>query len=373
MSDFTDLTGEEFENAHGSSSPSFITSFADFMSRQFNDGEEIAFHAYRGEIVLIQSVTNHGKTSLCRNAALALATGGEFAPVVCKGKSRKVLLLNLEGSGGRFQADLEVMTRDFTSSEIELLRANFFPTHAPVIDDELLSLSRHMDKLEKDARKHDVDVIIIDTASAAFSIRNENDNAEVANNVMKQLRNLARKLNCVVVVVHHIGKSRSEEGNSREPAHRARGASAWGDFATSIFNLEASPEDKSRVRLTCAKRKDGDNYAVMMKLSQDKRWFAMTEDKPPIITTSYEKTVQSIARETTTAEAIKAGHQLGIAERTTSQNLKDAVKKGQLRKVKHGVYAPIETAATVFSIENRRIAEVPNNSTDTINDIPQAA
>ncbi|HVF51804.1 MAG TPA: AAA family ATPase [Pyrinomonadaceae bacterium] len=373
MSDFRDLTGEEFNNTDGTSSRSFITSFADFMSRQFNDGEEIAFHAYRGEIVLVQSVTNHGKSTLCRNAGLALATGGEFAPIVSKGKPRKVLLLNLEGSGGRFQTDLAVMTRDFTSSEIELVRANFLPTHAPVIDDELLSLSRHMDVLEQDARKYSVDAIIIDTASAAFSIHNENDNSEVANSVMKRLLTLARKLNCVVVVVHHIGKSRSEEGNSREPAHKARGASAWGDFATSIFNIEASPEDRSRIQLTCAKRKDGDNYTAIMKLSQDKRSFTMTEEKPPIFTTSYEKTVQSITRETKTTEAIEIGKRLGIAERTTAQNLKVAVKDGRLKRVKHGVYAPLETAATASSIEKRRIAEVPNNVIDITSNVMRAA
>jgi RecA-family ATPase len=167
---------------------------------------------------------------------------GLFYPLVERGTPRRVLLLNLEGSGSRFQSDLRVMTRDF--SEIELTTQNFFPTHAPVIGDEPLSLSRHMKLMEAHARRVKSDDIIIDTASAAFSLRNENDNSEVANSVMKPLVKLARRLNCLVILIHHIGKAKLEEGSTREQAHRGRGASAWGDFSTSIFNLEADAKDK---------------------------------------------------------------------------------------------------------------------------------
>lgn len=121
-----------------------LTSFADFMRVNFDGGDEIAFHARRGEVVLIQNVTNHGKSTLIRNAALALATGGEFQPVVAGGEPGRVLLLNFEGSAGWFQNGLRVMTRDFTTRELELLGRNLPPTHAPLLDGEPLSLSRHV-------------------------------------------------------------------------------------------------------------------------------------------------------------------------------------------------------------------------------------
>ncbi|HEX7999609.1 MAG TPA: hypothetical protein VF528_14575 [Pyrinomonadaceae bacterium] len=79
--------------------PQIITSFSELMNKGFADGEEIAFHACRGELVLLQSVTNHCKSTLTRNAALALSTGGQFLSVVKSGTPRRVLLLNLEDSG----------------------------------------------------------------------------------------------------------------------------------------------------------------------------------------------------------------------------------------------------------------------------------
>ncbi len=172
-----------------------------------------------------------------------------------------------------------VMTRDFDADSEQLLDQNFFPTHAPALEGEPLSLSRHLRVLEAKVRgMGGVDELIIDTASAAFALRNENDNSEVANFVMKPLVRLARKLNCVLVLVHHVGKAKAEEGTSREQAHRGRGASAWGDFSTSIFNLDADPHDKDRVTLTCGKRKNGGNYETVLRLDRDRRWFKVTDD-----------------------------------------------------------------------------------------------
>lgn len=270
---------EECVLADGGSRPSLLVSFADFMRADFDDGEVIAFHARSGEVVLVQSVTNHGKSTLVRTAAVTLATGGELQPVVGRGAPRRVMLLNFEGSAGWFQSDLRVMTRDFTGAEFELLKANLFPTPAPMLDGEPLSLPRHMRALENAIRRAGgADVLILDTASAAFYLRNENDNAEVANSVMKPLVKLARRLNCLIVLVHHVGKAKAEEGATREQAHRGRGASAWGDFSSAIFNLDADPHDQDRVTLTCAKRKDGAGYERVLRLDRGRRWFVATDE-----------------------------------------------------------------------------------------------
>jgi hypothetical protein len=222
-----------------------------------------------------------------------------------------VLLLNFEGSAGWFQSDLHVMTRDFTGEEIELLRRNFLPTHAPLLQGEPLSLSRHMRVLESAVRRvGGVDVLIIDTASAAFSLRNENDNAEVANFVMKPLMKLARRLNCLVVLIHHVGKAKAEEGAAREQAHRGRGASAWADFSTSIFNLDADPHDKERVTVTCGKRKNGGDYERVLRLDRQRRWFKATDETPAKPVTNDDLVLEAMqaigSREMQTAEIIKA-------------------------------------------------------------------
>lgn len=320
------------------------------MNESFNDGEEIAFHALRGELVLVQSVTNHGKSTLIRNTALALASGREFLPVV-HSKPRKVLLLNLEGAAVRFQSDLRIMIRDLTECEVELVRKNFFPAHAPTLAQEPLSLSQHMKLLETALRRSGgVDAVIIDTVSAAFTIRNENDNAEVSNTVMKPLANMARKFNCLVILVHHIGKARSEEGSTREQAHRGRGASAWGDFSTSIFNLDADPNDQGRVMITCGKRKDGENYERVLRLDRHSRWFKVTDETPNKPVTNEDLVLEAMRsnsqREMQTSEILTAlaGR---VKERTVKECLKRLADQGKVRNPDWGLWEITEVCAVV--------------------------
>jgi len=175
-----------------------FTSLNAFLRHDFYDGEEIAFNARRGEIVLVQSVTNHGKSTLVRNASVALSVGAALPPIVPLGEPRRVLLLNLEGAGGWFQQDLSVMVRSLSNEQRALADVNFFPTHAPHLEGAPLSLNQHMHRVRHEAQRLDIDVLVVDTASMAFALRNENDNAEVANGVMKPLTRLARWLNCLV-------------------------------------------------------------------------------------------------------------------------------------------------------------------------------
>lgn len=354
MRDMLSTLDEECTRSDAGGRAPLLTSFGAFMDTDFLDGEEIAFHARRGEIALVQSVTNHGKSTLIRNAALALPTGREFLPVVQRGEARRVLLLNFEGSGGWFQSDLRVMTREFDGDSLDLLRQNFFPTHAPVIEGEPLSLSRHLRVLEAAVRRvGGVDVLIIDTASAAFALRNENDNSEVANSVMKPLVRLARKLNCVLVLVHHVGKAKAEEGASREQAHRGRGASAWGDFSTSIFNLDADPHDKDRVTLTCGKRKNGGNYETVLRLDRDRRWFKATDETPVKPVTKDDLVVEAMEvaglSQISTGEIEKA--LVGKMSRSTVMNcLNRLADSGKIAKVRQGWWSLIRVCPTCLTL-----------------------
>lgn len=330
--------------------PFLLTTFAEFMDTDFEDGEVIGFDARRGEVVLVQSVTNHGKSTAIRNSALALVTGGVFAPFVEAGEPRRVLLLNFEGSGGWFKSDLRAMTRDFTPAELELTLGNFLPTHAPMLDGEPLSLSRHMRALDGAVRHAGgVDVLIIDTVSAAFSIRNENDNAEIANSVMKPLVALARRLNCLIVLVHHVGKAKAEEGATREQAHRGRGASAWGDFSTSIFNLDADPHDQERVTVTCGKRKNGGNYERVLRLDRARRWFRASGDAPAKIVTNEDLVLGAL--EADGREQVSTGDLVSalagkVSRGTVTNCLNRLADLGKVSKVRQGWWSVVRVCPT---------------------------
>jgi hypothetical protein len=84
--------------------------------------------------------------------------------------------------------------------------------------------------------KHDVrlGMIVIDTVSASFALKEEDDNAEAAR-VCRLLRRLGDHINGVMMPVHHYGK---------DPSRGLRGASAWAfnaDMALAV-TAEIAPD-----------------------------------------------------------------------------------------------------------------------------------
>jgi RecA-family ATPase len=108
--------------------------------------------------------------------------------------------------------------------------------------------------VEQKAGKIAPDVLMIDTASAAFNIRNESDNSEIAD-LMKRLIRLARKLNCLIVILHHIEKRRQRTARL---ARRLTGSGCvrLGGLFFGYFQSGMRPLKRS-VTVTCAKRKTG--------------------------------------------------------------------------------------------------------------------
>jgi hypothetical protein len=319
--------------------PHLIRSFGEFMAAQFDEEEAIGFELRRRELGLVASVTNVGKSTLLRNGLLALATGGEFEPLVKRGAPRRVLLLDFESSSSRLQSDFECMTRDWPERERALLRENLYIVCEGMVDDNLLSLSEHLGLIEREARTHRVDLIVVDTACAAFNLFDENSNSEVARKVMKPLLKLARQLDCAVLMANHIGKSRSEEGSAGEKVHKPRGASSFPGYAASVFVLTTDTSDPDAVKLACAKRKSGANYKVGLKLSRATRWFAAlgVATRAP---TNYELVIRTVRDAGTLVKrrAIDDALKGKVPVRTITRHLNEAASRGELISPKKGVY-----------------------------------
>ena len=232
-------------------------SWRDFSSQEYEEAEKVIFELEHGEVGMLVAATNIGKTTLALNTALMLAAGGEFAPLVEKKEGgRRVLVIDGESRRGRLQRDIQRMLKDWNSDEIALVDKNFHVMCDSAIGEEPLNLSneRHVRKIIAEAKSLKPDLIIIDTLSALFSLRSENDNAEVADRVMKPLASVAKETGAAVLLIHHIGKQ-SEDAQAGVAAYRGRGASATGTFARLVLVMNQDKIDRDRVVLTCAKSK----------------------------------------------------------------------------------------------------------------------
>lgn len=313
--------------------------FGELVALDLPPREEIIFGLGRGEIGILNAVTNVGKTTVLRNLMISLCVGKPFQPFGLFSLPKRVAFLDFEDTLAFLRKDLTTMLERFSDQD----KARFNDNALLVCEyrdgqDEDLTLSKigHLALLTQRLKNFAPDLIIVDTISSAFQIRNENDNAEVRRFIMRPLRQLAKDCNSALIATHHIGKPKSEDGQSKEASFRGRGASSMADLGRIILNLEKDSLGEF-VILSCAKVKGTKFTDIKFKLNIQTRWFESQGESKEV--TNYELILEMFVdgNAYSTKEAVEEFDGV-IAERTLKRLLDEAVKRGDLQKIKRGIY-----------------------------------
>lgn len=215
-----DYSVDEFEKTFGESQTEPETHsvgvlWRDFKNKPFGLTERILFGLRRGNVGLLLAETNAGKTTLALNLSLSLAAARAFPPFINEPHSAlRVMYVDGESTPAELQSDVARMVQSFSPLERETLNQNLCIICDEQITGESLNLAnaRHMQRVREEAERFKPDLTVIDTMAALFNLQEENSNTEVKSVVMQPLKNLARDANGAVLLAHHIGKPRSEEG-----------------------------------------------------------------------------------------------------------------------------------------------------------------
>lgn len=302
----------------------------------------LLFGLSRGSLGMISGVTNFGKSLLVRNLAVSLASGREYLNILKSGKPKRVLLLDYETPAAVFQNDIKKMTIDFSDEEKEAVGKNLRTYTNLQMDMPMLNLSesKYFQVVEDMVSSFEPDVIIIDTVSAAFTIKQENDNGEVTA-LMKKLQRLAKNANAVVLFTHHIGKSGSEEGSASNSHYRSRGASSFQGMSVAVIQLDEKNSKGEKVRtMKYAKVKDKTPDEVILIQNDETRWFEIDGSGRMAFSKSeekYQKILEIIKTPTSKKEIIEKS---GVAEKTVEGYLDRAIRERNLERLERGVYAP---------------------------------
>ncbi len=178
-------------------------------------------------------------------------------------------------------------------------------------------------------------------------MEDENDNAKVKKEVIQPLKNLGRKVNAGVLLLHHTGKF-IEGSPQAEDSYKGRGASAFGALARVVLNLKQPKSLNGKVVLSCSKVKGEKFEPVAMELSKDTRWFKMTDNEvaqDDSTRENYEQVV-GIVRGFFGEEVKRAGitkilteKGIEISEPTLTRILDEAVKKGDIIRPRYAHYS----------------------------------
>lgn len=300
----------------------------------------------RGEVGMLQAVTNVGKTTLALNLSICLATGRPYNGLVEAGTPRKILYLDYETSITATRLDLETMENALTEAEKELFRQNFFIYNFqnPDSEDLILTEEGKMEFLASLIGKLGVDLVIIDPISLAFPGVDEQSNADVMNKIMRPLQAMPKTCGSPsILFLHHIGKEKSEEGAKvgRNEAYRSRGASSFATLSRLILQLDKRISGNTpEIHLSFIKSKMANEPKPMViDLDGESRWFSVIRSGEPVKETPTEALVRAVTElggEAKRAEIlIKAGSI--VSQSTIDRHLAKAVEVGELVKP-HGTY-----------------------------------
>jgi archaellum biogenesis ATPase FlaH len=337
----TELAEQAYENAN-----TFGITWGDFSKAKFPKSERIIFGLNRGNIGLLNASTNVGKSSLILNVALSAASNRIFEPFVTdETVGSKVLYIDGEATQSELQDDIKKMAEKLSSAEQELLENNLCLICDEEIDDESLDLVNpdHRNKVLDIALQFKADLIVIDTLSALTIMEDENDNAKVKKEVLQPLKNLAKKANAAVLILHHTGKWNEGSAKGVTNAYKGRGASAFGALARTTFYLEADKKE-NRVRLSCPKVKGAKFETAILELDSSTRWFKFIGEDSKKNTSNadnkYEKVIKFVmeCNKPVKREDIVKAFEGIISDKTVDRNLRVAVGEERLNKSTYGFY-----------------------------------
>lgn len=196
-------------NAHSISPPKtggpHETEFRPLMVEDFldmalqNDTVEWVFEDYlpAGGLVILAGKPKEGKTTLTYELVVKVAKGEIFLGRATKKSS--VLILGLE----EHPRDMGLRLRSLAAENLPNLFV-FAKSIQPTADT--------LEQIKRFALERDIKLILIDTLGAFWSLRDENDAAEVGR-AIKPILALARESGACVLLIHHARKSEGTYGD----------------------------------------------------------------------------------------------------------------------------------------------------------------
>jgi hypothetical protein len=280
-----------------------------------------------------------GKSLLAMNLALSVAVGSKKFLCYDLTGSGKVLYLNNElyfnEHAGRFRMMIERLPARGDIS-------NFVtPVDVPLMDDcfdELNNFCEH----EKPC------LVVLDCLY--YSHNQDENGSSKMKAMMRKLQSLRDNHNLCVIVVHH-----SRKGARYDLLHNdlMRGAGVFGAAADTILMLKRSQTQESKRILKPTKLRhsaDENRKARLLSLDPENLWFrddGEADEREHLTRTDMITANQVIEfeeifgsnQELPFKNIVEACEPFGYGQKTVQRQIKDALAKGTLRKIRHGVYA----------------------------------
>ena len=264
---------------------------AELLRQDFDPPQYVVEGVIPEGVTLLASPPKIGKTFLCMNIALAVATGSK-ALGKADAKEGRVLYVDLDGSKRGAQSRLQDMLRDDEADALDDLEHFDYYSEFPRVDDEepadaLAYLRRYLQTYD------DVQLVIFDTlADVRPKTSGTRNMYEVDREALTPFRDLVHEMGTSAVFVHHTNK-----GKHGDHVKRVSGSSGLASAVDNILimskergqhdaELQVTPREEEEVSL----RLTFDAHVKTWRLEGPADQFAKTKERQEILETLRELT-----------------------------------------------------------------------------------
>lgn len=188
----------------------------------------------RGLVGFVFGLAKSGKTIVCENLALSIASGRtKFLGKPIGLPKRKVLYISMEENvGTRIIQRGNKQIKGFSSEEKKNIKENLFYS-----DEEFLRSvenTHDWNFVENQIEKYRPRVVFLDSTNR-FNI--DIEKRDEANHMMKKIRGFAEKYKCAVILIHHTNKSQKDKPISETSMSGSSALTRDADFFIGVNSL----------------------------------------------------------------------------------------------------------------------------------------
>ena len=314
----------------------------------------------RGEITVLAAPGGAGKTALATGIAVEIAAGVALLDENIFGSDLKVLFINGEDGSTEIRRRIWALCLAYANKNIGQHLDRLYVAGANDPHVQKLSFLRTTNStssmldmsgfeiLESALDALRPDVLILDPLVAFCGGGNMNDNS-VMSQVMRELKRLAAKFDCAILIVHHTRKGRTANDEPAGEAERISGAAAIVNLARrALMPVTMSEAEAKFYSVLPSERhqffKLVDAKSNLAPLSAQAPWYELASvelpnSEPP--TYPNGDRVQAVKRAHLTRQ--KTTSSLGSEQRTIRFELMKLVERGLLIESEKAPYSPNST------------------------------
>jgi hypothetical protein len=314
----------------------------------------------RGEITVLAAPGGAGKTALATGIAVEIAAGVALLAENIFGSDLKVLFINGEDGRTEIRRRIWALCLAYANKNIGQHLDRLYVAGANDPHVQKLSFLRTTNStssmldmsgfeiLESALDALRPDVLILDPLVAFCGGGNMNDNS-VMSQVMRELKRLAAKFDCAILIVHHTRKGRTANDEPAGEAERISGAAAIVNLARrALMPVTMSEAEAKFYSVLPSERhqffKLVDAKSNLAPLSAQAPWYELASvelpnSEPP--TYPNGDRVQAVKRAHLTRQ--KTTSSLGSEQRTIRFELMKLVERGLMIQGEKAPYSPNST------------------------------